>query len=139
MSGTRILLVDDEDSLRITLAANLELEGYEVSEAASGEEALELAEQKPFDIVLSDIRMPGMNGVELFRALKVKMPSVPCVLMSAFSLEELVSSALAEGVFTLLPKPFDIQAALTILTKADRYAMGKSQTHGISIRSPTSR
>ena len=118
MSTTRILLVDDEDSLRITLAANLELEGYEVIDAASGEEALELAETTEFDMVLSDIRMPGMNGVELFRALRTKKPDLPCVLMSAFSLEELVSSALSEGVFTLLPKPFDIQAALTILRKA---------------------
>ena len=120
MSGTRILLVDDEESLRVTLAANLELEGYEVVEAASGEEALELAANQAFDIVLSDIRMPGMNGVDLFRSLKAKWPTVPCVLMSAFSLEDLVASALSEGVFTLLPKPFDIQAALSTLTKAAR-------------------
>jgi len=118
MSNTKILLVDDEDSLRITLAANLELEGYEVLEAASAEEALEIAEDNTFDLVLSDIRMPGMNGVELFRALRAKVPDLPCILMSAFSLEELVSSALSEGVFTLLPKPFDIQAALAVLRNA---------------------
>lgn len=118
MSGTRVLLVDDEESLRITLAANLELEGYEVVEAGSGEEALELAEKQAFDLVLSDIKMPGMNGVELFRALRAKWPRVPCVLMSAFALEDLVAGALSEGVFTLLPKPFDIQAALQVLTKA---------------------
>jgi len=120
MSRTRILLVDDEESLRITLAANLELEGYEVVEAGSGEEALRLAETEAFDLVLSDIRMPGMNGVDLFRALKARRPMVPCILMSAFSLEELVASALSEGVFTLLSKPFDIQAALAVLTKAAR-------------------
>lgn len=118
MSATRILLVDDEESLRVTLAANLELEGYEVVEAGSGEAALELAERETFDVVLSDIRMPGMNGVELFRALRARWPTVPCVLMSAFSLEDLVASALSEGVFTLLPKPFDIQAALGVLTRA---------------------
>lgn len=120
MPTARILLVDDEESLRITLAANLELEGYEVVEAASGDEALRIAEREPFDLVLSDIRMPGMNGVELFRALRASRPSVPCVLMSAFSLEELVASALAEGVFTLLPKPFDVGAALQVLTRAVR-------------------
>lgn len=118
MSATRVLLVDDEPSLRITLAANLELDGYEVIEAASGEEALDLAEKHTFDVVLSDIRMPGMNGVELFRALRAKRPTLPCILMSAFSIEELVSSALSEGVFTLLPKPFDIEAALKVLRKA---------------------
>ena len=120
MSGMRILLVDDEESLRITLAANLELEGYEVVEAGSGEEALALAEHERFDLVLSDIRMPGMNGVDLFRALRARRPTVPCVLMSAFSLEDLVASALSEGVFTLLPKPFHIEGALAILTRAAR-------------------
>jgi DNA-binding NtrC family response regulator len=120
MEGTRVLLVDDEESLRITLAANLELEGYEVVEAGSGEEALELAESQAFDLVLSDIKMPGMNGVDLFRALKRKWPEVPCILMSAFALEDLVASALSEGVFTLLPKPFDIQSALAVLTRAAR-------------------
>jgi CheY-like chemotaxis protein len=118
MSRTRVLLVDDEESLRITLAANLELEGWEVVEASSGEEALELAETQAFDLVLSDIKMPGMNGVELFRALRAKWPTVPCILMSAFALEDLVGSALSEGVFTLLPKPFDIPAAIAVLTRA---------------------
>ena len=120
MAATRILLVDDEESLRITLAANLELEGFEVISAVSGEEALEISERESFDIVLSDIRMTGMSGVDLFRALKARKPSVPCVLMSAFSLEELVASALAEGAFTLLPKPFDVQAAVRVLSKAAR-------------------
>lgn len=120
MSGTRVLLVDDEESLRITLAANLELEGWEVVEAGSGEEALELAEDQAFDLVLSDIKMPGMSGVDLFRALKSRWPTVPCILMSAFALEDLVASALSEGVFTLLPKPFDIQGAIGVLARAAR-------------------
>ena len=65
--GTSILVVDDEESLRITLAANLELSGFEVVEAANGTQALEILENRAFDVVLSDIRMPGMNGVELFQ------------------------------------------------------------------------
>ena len=63
----KILLVDDERALRVTLAANLELDGMEVVEAESGERALELLRSAPFDLMLSDIRMGGMSGAELFR------------------------------------------------------------------------
>ena len=117
MSG-RVLLVDDEESLRITLAANLELEGFEVVEASSGEEALVMAQGRTFDIVLTDIRMPGMNGVELFRRLKTTHPQLPVVLMTAFATEELVDDGLRNGAFTLLSKPFDLDHAASVLARA---------------------
>src|SRR5271166_5091781 len=99
----RILLVDDEQSLLMTLAANLELDGLDVTTAESGQRALELFESEPFDLVLSDIRMPGMNGVDLFRRIRAQRPECPVVLMTAFALEGLVQEAIAEGVFTVLP------------------------------------
>ena len=96
----RVLLVDDEDSLRLTIAANLELEG--------------------FDIVLSDIRMPGMSGVEMFEEIRNRHPELPVVLMTAFTAEENVSEAVETGVFTVLTKPFNMDAAVTILMRALR-------------------
>jgi len=119
--SARVLLVDDEEGLRITLAANLELEGFEVLEAGSGEQALALAAAgERLDIVLTDIRMPGINGVELFRRLKQMRPDLPVVLMTAFAMEELVEDALQNGAFTLVPKPFDLGHVSEVLQRATR-------------------
>jgi CheY-like chemotaxis protein len=118
VSTARVLVVDDEESMRVTLAANLELEGHEVVEAATGEEALRLARERPVDVVLADIRMPGLHGVELARHLRRERPGLPVVLMTAFAQENLVEDALAEGVFTVLHKPFDVAHLLRTLRRA---------------------
>ncbi|HUS67503.1 MAG TPA: response regulator, partial [Kofleriaceae bacterium] len=81
MTRPCVLLVDDEEGLRTTLAANLELDGFDVVEAADGIEALAHARRRAFDLVVTDIRMPGMNGVDLFRAIRGLHPRVPVVLM----------------------------------------------------------
>ncbi len=120
MSVARVLVVDDEESMRITLAANLELEGHQVVEASSGEEALVLVRKHPVDVVLADIRMPGLHGVELYRRLRREQPGLPVVLMTAFAQENLVEDALAEGVFTVLHKPFDVEHLLRTLRRAAR-------------------
>jgi CheY-like chemotaxis protein len=120
VSTARILVVDDEESMRITLAANLELEGHEVVEAATGEEALQRVRERPVDVVLADIRMPGLHGVELNRHLRREQPGLPVVLMTAFAQESLVEDALAEGVFTVLHKPFDVAHLLRTLRQAAR-------------------
>ena len=104
--------------MRVTLAANLELEGHEVAEAATGEEALRLVRERPVDVVLTDIRMPGLHGVELYRHLRRERPGLPVVLMTAFAQESLVEDALAEGVFTVLHKPFDVAHLLATLRRA---------------------
>jgi CheY-like chemotaxis protein len=118
--GKKVLVVDDEPGLRMTIGANLELEGFEVVEAASGAHALELIAKQPFDLVLSDIRMPGMNGVELFRRIRTLRPEMPVVLMTAFALEGLVQDALREGAFTVLPKPFAIDHLVRAISSAAR-------------------
>ncbi len=118
MSAARILIVDDEESLRITLVGNLELEGHEVVEASTGEEALLRVREQPVDVVLADIRMPGLHGVEMYRHLRRERPGLPVVLMTAFAQENLVSDALAEGVFTVLPKPFDVAHLIATLRRA---------------------
>jgi DNA-binding NtrC family response regulator len=116
----RVLIVDDEEGLRITLAANLELEGFEVTEAESGTRAVELAREREFDLVLSDMRMPLMNGLELLRALKTIQPQIPVVLMTGFEKEETIGDALAEGVFTVLTKPCTVEKVVQTLQRAFR-------------------
>ncbi len=118
--SARILVVDDEPGLLATLAANLELEDFEVITASSGEEALAKAQQTPVDLVLSDVRMPGMSGVELFRKLKEIRPGLPVIIMTAFALEDLIEGALRDGVFTVLPKPFDVEHVIALVALASR-------------------
>jgi DNA-binding NtrC family response regulator len=114
----RILIVDDEDSLLLTLVANLELEGFEVIGAEDAARALELLHQQVFDLVLTDIRMPGMNGVELFRTIRSLNPQMPVILMTGFAIEGVVDEAILEGAFAVLPKPFDIEHVIAVLSRA---------------------
>jgi DNA-binding NtrC family response regulator len=114
----RILLVDDEGGLRLTLAANLELEGLEVVEADSGERALELLQGSRFDAMLSDIRMSGISGAELFQRARQLHPDMPVLLMTAFALEDVVRGALREGVFAVMPKPFDVEHVARVVMRA---------------------
>lgn len=102
----------------MTLSANLEMEGFEVDSAKDGEEALALATANEYDLVLSDIRMPGMSGVELFRKVKALNPKLPVVLMTAFAMETQVQDAIASGVFTVISKPFDLERAFAMLRRA---------------------
>lgn len=118
MPGRKILVVDDEPGLLLTLAANLELEGFTVLTASSGEDALKVLETESPDLLISDIRMPGMNGVDLFRHVKKLRPGMPFVVMTAFALEELVKDAMQEGVFTVLPKPFEIDHVVALAARA---------------------
>jgi DNA-binding NtrC family response regulator len=115
-----ILVVDDEEGLRMTMAANLELEGFVVTEAENGFQALELAKQQPFDLVLSDMRMPQMDGLELMRQLKNVQPNTPVVLMTGFEREESIKNALSEGVFTVLTKPCDVTRVVQTLMRAQK-------------------
>jgi DNA-binding NtrC family response regulator len=114
----RILIVDDEGALLLTLVANLELEGFDVVGAQDASSALNLLREQDFDLVLTDIRMPGMSGVELFRSIRSLRPNMPVILMTAFAAESLINEAVQEGVFAVLPKPFDIEHVIFALTRA---------------------
>lgn len=118
MIGRRVLVVDDEPGLRMTLAANLELDGFQVVEAESAAEALERAREQDFDVILTDIRMPGMSGIELFRELRRLRPGVPVLLMTAFALENLIRDALRDGAYMVIAKPFDLERLAETLRRA---------------------
>lgn len=116
--STRVLLVDDEEGLLITLSANLELEGFEVAEATSGAQALELLAERTFDVVLTDIRMPGMSGVELFAEIRRMRPDLPVILTTAFTVEAVIRDALRDGAYAMLPKPANVSHVIATLTRA---------------------
>jgi DNA-binding NtrC family response regulator len=120
MSEPKILVVDDEASLRMTLAANLELEGFTVVEAESAEHALRIMASEHFDLLLSDIRMPGRSGIELVSELRKTGVDLPVVLMTAFTEEKNLDEATRNGVFTVLTKPFRIDHGIMLLLRALR-------------------
>jgi two-component system, NtrC family, response regulator HydG len=113
----RILVVDDEENMRVTLADILEDEGYEVDVAASGEEAVQLCSQQGYNIILMDVRMPGMNGVEAFRQIRRHQEAVRVIMMSAYSIEDLKEAALDEGAIAFLPKPLDVEQVVRLVTE----------------------
>src|SRR5690349_14072130 len=80
--SANILVVDDEGAIRYSISKTLQRVGYQVSAAASGEEALEMLAEQNFDVVLTDIRMPGLTGVELLAKIKEKAPDSIVILMT---------------------------------------------------------
>ncbi len=111
----RILVVDDERNMRITLADILQDEGYEVDTAATGEEAVGMCAQRGYSIVLLDVRMPGIDGVETFRQIRRHQEAVRIILMSAYGLDELKDAALGEGAIAFLSKPLDVQQVIKLI------------------------
>jgi len=115
MATASILIVDDEPSLRETLADLLEDDGYEVATAASGEVAIEMCREHRYDVILMDVRMPGIDGVEAFRQIRRHQPDVRVIIMTAYSTEELEQQALAEGALAFLPKPLEISQVTKLI------------------------
>jgi len=114
----RVLVVDDEEGMRITLAANLELEGYEVVEAPDGQRAVELIAEQPFALVITDIRMPGMSGVDVLRRIRQISPDAAVIMMTGFAMEDLVDEGILEGAYTVLQKPFSMELAARVVARA---------------------
>ena len=108
----RILVVDDDERMTHTIKDILTLKGYFITAAHCGVDALPCLEQAGFDCVLTDIRMPGMNGVDLFLAIHENWPNLPVVLMTAFASERIIQQALTAGAAGLLEKPLDINHLL---------------------------
>jgi DNA-binding response OmpR family regulator len=102
----RILLVDDDNAVRGSMALALEMEGFVVLAARDGAQALELAADRPVDIVLLDLNMPGLNGWDTFEALSRDHPLMPVIVITARPNQ--LFPALGAGVGALLEKPVDI-------------------------------
>jgi two-component system response regulator HydG len=117
MSGRlRILIVDDERRMAKTLVDILKVKGYKAEAAHSAPEALDMVQKGHFDCVLTDIRMPEMNGVELYQAAKESQPDLPVVLMTAYSSDTLVKVGQEKGAIAVLTKPLDINLLLSFFS-----------------------
>lgn len=120
----RILLVDDNVDFLDSTRDVLELEGYAVTTATSGEDAVALAAAKQFDLIVMDIKMPGMNGVESFIEMKKHNPDVEVIMATAYSVQELIAQALKEGARAVLQKPLDLPKLLETVQAIRRRGAG---------------
>ena len=111
-----ILVVDDDHSMAKTLMDILKVKGFQAEAVHSGPKAIEKMAETAFDCVLSDIKMPEINGVELYRAIKAQRPDMPVVLMTAYSSDSLVEEGLEEGAIAVLTKPLEIGLLLTFFS-----------------------
>ncbi len=104
-----LLIVDDEVETLRTLDDIFEDRGYIVTLAEDGYKAIEFAKKKFFDIILMDVKMPGINGLETFREIKNICPSAVVIMMTGHSVEELLRQAIEEGAYAVIYKPFDVR------------------------------
>ncbi len=112
-----VLIVDDDIRLGDSLTDILETTGHDIKFVSSGKDALSTIKKSEYDIILMDIRMPGMNGVETLRHIKEQSPNTSVVMMTAFAEDELVSQAREEGALQILSKPLDIDKILGFIKK----------------------
>ncbi|MFC2008030.1 response regulator [Chloroflexota bacterium] len=115
MSQTNILIVDDLRSIRVTLGGILEDDGHDVVTVEDGYQAIEAVRTNHFDVIFMDIKMPGINGVQTYREIKKIDPAAAVIMMTAYSVEDLVKEALEEGAYAVAYKPFDIDIIITLI------------------------
>jgi DNA-binding NtrC family response regulator len=118
MSRLRALLVDDEKDLVSALAERLGFRGIEAEFAVSGTEALEKMSRSPFDVVLLDLKLPGMSGIEVLRELRRSYPDVPVLLITGHGAPVDLPDFKPEEAFDYLAKPVDIDVLMTKMREA---------------------
>ena len=115
----KILVVDDEASMRHMLQLVLEKEGYQVTETAEGGAALELLQEEPFDVVLCDIRMPGMDGLTFLQEAARCKAAPTIIMMSAFGTIDTAIECMKRGAYDYVSKPFKPDEVVLTLKKAE--------------------
>jgi DNA-binding NtrC family response regulator len=119
---TRVLVVDDDPGVRYTLREILSSAGFAVEEAAGGEEALRRLEAAPASVVVSDLRMPGIDGMELLRRLVARSPAPRVVLVTAHGSERQAVEAMKAGAWDYFRKPFDAEELVAVVRRAEEAA-----------------
>jgi len=115
---SNILIVDDEQSYRQLLTLVFEGDGHAIRTATNGREALELVKAEPADVIISDVRMPDMDGIELLRASREHQPDIGVILMTAFASVETAREAFKLGADDFIQKPFDVEELKLLVKKA---------------------
>ncbi|MGC8493428.1 MAG: sigma-54-dependent transcriptional regulator [Syntrophobacteraceae bacterium] len=117
-----VLIVDDEKNYLLVLEALLSEEGYQVITAEGGRRGLECIEENDLDVVITDMKMPGMDGMEFMEHVKLRLPDIPVIMMTAFGSVEKAVEAMRKGAFDYILKPFkNEELKLTIAKAVDHY------------------
>lgn len=114
----RILIVDDEKGMRDFLSIMLKKDGYEVVSAENGTEALSVVQREIFDLVISDVKMPDMNGIDLLRAIKELSPETVVIMITAYGTTESAVEAMKLGAYDYITKPFKVDEIRLVIQKA---------------------
>ena len=117
---SRILVVDDEESIREFLEIMLKKEGYEPTTAEDGMQALEIMKKKSFDLVISDLQMPNLNGIDLLKKIKDQDPEMLFMMITAFGTTETAVEAMKLGAYDYITKPFKIDEVRIVIANALR-------------------
>jgi two-component system, OmpR family, response regulator len=138
--GCKLLLVDDEEKMVKYLSRRLEIRGYAVSTASSGEAAVALVKDNEFDVVLLDFLMPDMNGIETLKQIKKIRPAIAVIMISAYSCGKTEKSAKSLGASDFVMKPFDLNNLVGKIEGAamhrNRYESSADETSTIPGRTP---
>ncbi|NMM55078.1 response regulator [Paenibacillus aquistagni] len=108
MDNKKVLIVDDQNGIRVLLMEVFSGEGYEAYQASNGKEALELVQQVTPDIVLLDMKIPGMDGLEILKQIKQMKPDMNVIMMTAYGELDMIKEATDLGALMHFTKPFDI-------------------------------
>jgi DNA-binding NtrC family response regulator len=114
----RILVVDDQVSMRETLTDMLEILGYGSAAAGNGEEALQVLERETFDLVIADLNMPRMDGIELLCKIKESWPNLPVVIITGYRTVHTEKKILQKGADGFIPKPCTLKRVKEIVSAA---------------------
>ena len=114
-NSKKILVVDDQESIQKALYHMLSSEGYEISTANNGQEALDSINQNSFDLVISDINMPIMNGLELLKNMKANKINIPLLFITSSDKDETLNEAVKFGINGIIEKPFNMLSTLEII------------------------
>ena len=113
----RVLVVDDDKIIRVPLRDDLKDAGYEATDVESAEEAWAAVEQGPYDVVVTDIRMPGMDGIAFLEKMKEAHPETAVIMMTGYGTVENAVQAMKLGAYEYITKPFDNEELLLILDR----------------------
>ena len=114
---SRILVVDDEEALRTVLSSELKGEGYDVDTAADGDEAISVVQNKKFDLLLLDIKMPKVDGFEVFKFVKKSFPSIKVIMLTGFADLKNAIESKKLGAEDFVSKPYDLVDLLTTIER----------------------
>ena len=114
----KIWIADDDEAIRIVLEEGLKSTGLEISTYADGESLIMALEDDKPDLIISDIKMPGMHGYDLLKHIKNNYEKLPVIIMTAFTDMQAAIDAYGGGAFEYIPKPFDLEEAIAIVKKA---------------------